>query len=235
MDVHARSGPIVMRLGHERGVELVGPRRGLHRTLQQQAVESRGHGIGAMLEIDLELTGAGLLHDGVDREILNLADAVNVVDDGRERVQLLEAEGQRPARIVGKTFGWVKHGGAVCRPAGDIELEFDRRDRRAARARETLDLIDEHCARVDLVLAVDHHHRLGMPAVSDRDRHQRPAQKVAMVVPVAGFPQPAGLFHAIAERIHDEDRGRHHQPVPGDAGQIGTTYALAARNAIHVK
>ena len=56
-----------------------------------------------------------------------------------------------------------------------------------------------------------------------------------MVVAVAGLPQAAGLLHAIAERVHDEDRGRHHQPALGDAEQIGSADALAARNAVHVE
>ncbi len=235
MDVHARAGPIVVRLGHEGGVELVRPRRRLHRALQQQAVERRGNRIGAMLEIDLELAGTRLFHDRVDRKTLNLADAVDVVDEGRQRVHLLEAEGERPARIVGETFGRVEHGGAVRRPARDIELELHGGDGRVARAREMLDLIDEHRTGVDLILAVDDHHGLSMPAVADGNRHQRLAEKMAVVIAVAGLPQAARLLHAIAERVHDEDRGRHHEAVLGDAEQIGPANALAAGNAVHVE
>ena len=60
MDVHAGACPIMVRLGHEGGVELMRPRRRLHRALQQQAVKRGGNGIGAMLEIDLELSWTGL-------------------------------------------------------------------------------------------------------------------------------------------------------------------------------
>ena len=229
MHMHARAGPIVMRLGHEGGVELVRPRRRLHRALQQQAVERRGDRIGAMLEIDLELAGTRLFHDRVDRQALNLADAVDVVDEGRQRVHLLEAEGERPARIVGETLGGVEHGGAVGRPPRDIELELHGGDGGVARAREMLDLIDQDRTGVDLILAVDGHHGLRMSAVADRDRHQRLAQKMAVVIAIAGLPQAARLLHAIAERVHDENRGRHHQAALGDAEQIGPANALAAR------
>src|SRR5689334_14680799 len=98
--MHARARPVVMRLGHEGGFELMRPRRCLDCALQQQAVESCTESIRAMLQIDLELTWSGLLHDRVDKETLNLTDAVDVVDEGRQRIHLLEAEGERPARIV---------------------------------------------------------------------------------------------------------------------------------------
>ena len=235
MHMHARAGPIVMRLGHEGGIELVRPRRRLHRALQQQAVERRADRIGAMLEIDLELAGTRLLHDRVDRQALNLADAVDVVDEGRQRVHLLEAEGERPARIVGETLGGVEHGGPVGRPPRDIELELHGGDGGVARAREMLDLIDQDRTGVDLILAVDGHHGLRMSAVADGDRHQRLAQKMAVVIAVAGLPQAARLLHAIAERIHDENRGRHHQAVLGDAEQVRPANAFAAGNAIHVE
>ena len=47
----------MMRLGHERSLELMRPCRSLDRALQQQAIESRVHRIGAMLQVDLELAG----------------------------------------------------------------------------------------------------------------------------------------------------------------------------------
>ena len=104
-----------------------------------------------------------------------------------------------------------------------------------ARAREMLDLIDQHGTGVDLILAVDDHHGLSVFAVADGNRHQRLAQKMAVVIAVAGLPQAARLLHAIAERVHDEDRRRHHQAVLGDAEQIRPANALAAGDAIHVE
>ena len=99
---------------------------------------------------------------------------------GAERVHLLEAEGERPGRIVGETFRGVKHEGAILGAARDIELELDGRDRRLTGVREALDLVAEHAARVELILGVKDHHRLRVPAVADGDRHQRPAEQVAM-------------------------------------------------------
>ena len=125
--------------------------------------------------------------------------------------------------------------GAVHAPARDVELELDGDDRRLTRAGEALDLIGEHRARVELVLGVDDHDRLRMPAVADRDCDQRPAEKVALMIRIAGLPQAAGLLHAIAERVHDEHRDRHHEPVLGDADEVGAADALAARNAVHVE
>ena len=57
-----------------------------------------------------------------DKETLDLTDAVDVVDQGRQRVHLLEAEGERPARIVRKTLGCFQLEGAVRAPARDVEL-----------------------------------------------------------------------------------------------------------------
>ncbi len=104
-----------------------------------------------------------------------------------------------------------------------------------ARAGEMLDLIDQHGTGVDLILAVDDHYGLSVFAVADGDRHQRLAQKMAVVIAVAGLPQTARLLDAIAERVHDEDRHRHHQAVLGDGEQIRPAYSLAAGNAIHVE
>ena len=49
-----------------------------------------------------------------------------------------------------------------------------------------LDLIDEHGTGVDLILAVDDHYCLSAFATADGDRHQRLAQKMAVVIAVAG-------------------------------------------------
>ena len=117
VDVHARAGPVVVRLGHEGGFEPMRSRRGLHRALQQQAVERGGDRIGAMLQIDLELAGTRLLHHRVDGETLHLANPVDVIDERRKRVHLLKAEGERPARIVGETFRGVKRECAIRGPA----------------------------------------------------------------------------------------------------------------------
>ena len=173
-----------------------------------------------MLQIDLELAGTRLLHHRVDGETLHLANPVDVIDERRKRVHLLKAEGERPARIVGETFRGVKRECAIGGPAGDIELELDRRDRRLAGAGQSLDLVDQHATRVELILGVDDHHDLRVPAVADRDRDERPREKVAVMVPVAGFPEAAGLLNAIAERVHDENRGRHHDAALGDADEI---------------
>lgn len=61
-------------------------------------------------------------------------------------------------------------------------------DGRLARARKTLNLVDEHRARVELILGVDDHHDLRVPAIADGDRDQRPREKVAMVILIAGLP-----------------------------------------------
>ena len=63
---------------------------------------------------------------------------------------------------------------------GDIELELDGRDRRLAGAGQSLDLVDQHATRVELILGVDDHHDLRVPAVADRDRDERPREKVAV-------------------------------------------------------
>src|SRR5262245_21870816 len=210
-------------------------RRSLHRALQQQAVEGSGNRIGAMLQIDLELAGAGLLHHRVDGETLHLANPIDVIDERRKRVHLLKPKGKRPARIAGEAFRRVQRECAIGGPARNIELELDRRDRRLAGAGQSLDLIDEHAARIELLLGVDDHHDLCVPTVADGDLDQRLRQKVAVVVPVAGFPEAAGLLNAIAERVHDENRGRHHEAALGDADEIGPAYALAARNAVHIE
>ena len=57
-------------------------RRCLHRALQEQAIEGRGDCIRTMFQIDLELAGTGLLHDRVDKKTLDLANTVDVVDEG---------------------------------------------------------------------------------------------------------------------------------------------------------
>ena len=229
MHVHARASPIVMRLGHERSVELVRPRRRLDRALQEQTVERRADRIWTMLEVDLELAGTRLLHDRIDRQTLNLTNPVDVIDERRQRVHLLKAERVRPLRVIGDAVGLLHAEIAVEALFRHIELELDGGDGGLARARELRHLIGEHRAWIELILDVDRHDRLRVPAVADRNRDQRLAENVAEVVMVAGLPQPAGLLDAIAERIHDEDRARHHEPAFGDAEQVGAPHALAAR------
>ena len=102
VDVHARARPVVVRLGHEGRIETVRARRGLDGALQQQPVERCADRVGAVLQVDLELAGTALLHDSVDGQALRLADAIDVVDEGLQRVQLLEAERQRAVGIVAK-------------------------------------------------------------------------------------------------------------------------------------
>ena len=66
MNVHARARPVVMRLGHEGRFHAVRPGGGLDGALQQKTIERGGGGVLLVLQVDLELAGAGLLHDGVD-------------------------------------------------------------------------------------------------------------------------------------------------------------------------
>src|SRR5581483_7162013 len=101
----------------------------------------------------------------------------------------LEAEGERTARIVGKPVRRVQRKRAVLAALGDIKLKLDRDDRSAARASETLDLIGEHGARVDIFLAVDCHHDLRVLAVPGRKRRKRAAQEMTLKVGIARLPQ----------------------------------------------
>ena len=167
--------------------------------------------------------------------MLHLANAIDVVDEGGQRVHLLKAEGERPAWIVGKTFGRVQHKGPVGGFARDVELELNGSDRRLAGAGKVFDLAEEHRARVEIFPDIDHHNDLRVPAVADGNWNQGAAQEVALVVRIAGLPQPPGFLHAIAERVHDEDRRRHHQSAFDDAEQVGAADALAARNTVHVE
>ena len=182
--------------------------------------EASGDGVGAVLQVDFELPGTRLLHDGVDRETLNLANPVDVVDEGRERVHLLEAEGERLPRIAGKTVRRVEREAAVRSFACDVEFKLDGCDRNLTVAREAIDLIGQHPAGIELVLVLDRHDHLPMPAVADGNRNESAAEQVTVVVQIAGLPQAAGLLHAIAERIHDEDRGWHHESVCDGTRQI---------------
>ena len=100
MDVHAGACPVVMRLGHESGLEPMRPRSCLDRALQQQAVQRCANCVGTFFEVDLELAWTRFLHDRVDGKMLHFANAIDVVDEGRQHVHLLKAEGERPARIV---------------------------------------------------------------------------------------------------------------------------------------
>ncbi len=98
-DGHASgAGPIMVRLRHERRIELVRMRRGLHRALQKQAIERGPQNIGAVLQIDLELPGPRFLNDGIDGEALRLTDTEDVVDKRRQCIHVLEPEGQWPLR-----------------------------------------------------------------------------------------------------------------------------------------
>ena len=143
------------------------------------------------LQIDLELAGTRLLHDRVDGETLHLANAVDVVDERRQRVHLLKAEGERPARIVGETFRGVKRECAIGGPAGDIELELDRGDRRLAGAGQIArpGRSARHAGR-----AHPWRRRPSRLARACRRRQgSGPAsrEKVAVVVAIAGLPQAA--------------------------------------------
>ena len=175
--------------GHEGGFEPMRPRRRLHRALQQEPVESGGDGIGAMLQIDFELPGTGLLHDGVDGETLDLANPVDVVDEGRERVHLLEAEGERLAGIAGDAFRRLKREAAIAVLARDVELKLDGGDRNLSRAGEALDLIGEHGAGIEFVLVLDRHDHLPVLAVADGNGTERAGKQVALVVQIARLPQ----------------------------------------------
>src|SRR5262245_6767772 len=160
MDVHARTRPVMVGLRHESGFELVRPRRGLDRTLQQEPVEGGGDGVSAMLQIDFQLPGTGLLHDGVNGETLDLANAVDVVDEGRERVHLLEAEGERLAGIAGDAFRRLNREAAIAVLARDVELKLDGGDRNLSQTGEALDLISEHRAGIEVVPVLDRHDHL---------------------------------------------------------------------------
>src|SRR4029077_2571246 len=151
------------------GLELMRQRRRLNRTLQQQAVESRADRVRAMLEVDLELSWSRLLHHRVDRKPLNLADPVNVVDERRQRIYLVEAERERPARIVGEAIRCLEHEGAISSLFRHIEFELDRHIGDLPSARETFDLGLQQAARVDIFTSLDRHHGLRMPAVAHWD------------------------------------------------------------------
>jgi hypothetical protein len=77
----ARARPVVMRLGHERGVELMRSRRRLDGALEKETFERGRLCIRTMLEVDLELARTRFLHYRVDGKTLDLADTVDVVDE----------------------------------------------------------------------------------------------------------------------------------------------------------
>ena len=102
VDVHPRTGPVVMRLGHEGRIEIMRAGGSLDRALQQYAVERGRQGI-AVLQVDFKLAGTRFLHHGIDRQALSFGDTVNVVDERPERIHFLELECHRPFGIGRET------------------------------------------------------------------------------------------------------------------------------------
>jgi hypothetical protein len=73
VDMHAVAGPLQKRFGHESGAQPVLVSRFGDQPAQQHGVVGGRHCIGAVLEIDLELSRCRFLDDGVDRQSLGHA------------------------------------------------------------------------------------------------------------------------------------------------------------------
>ena len=194
--------------------------------------------VGAVLQIDLELAGTGFLHDGVDRKTLRVAESVDVVDEGRQRSRARRSRRSRAVRDRRRGHpGAGSPKGAVPRALGDVEFELDsrgrrlpgvareaarpgRRARRAGSSSSLTSTIMTACARLPSPTGIG----TNVPAAGGIDGRDRRSPKGGR-----------SRLNAIAERVHDEDRARHHQAALGDAGKIGSAHALAARNAVHVE
>jgi len=124
VDVHAGTRPFMMGFGHEGCFHAVGVSGGTHGTLQQQAIECRGGGIGLVLQVDFELAGARLLNDGIDRKVLCGGDGVHVVDEGADRIEFAVLVELREIRRVSKTLGGLQFKVPGFRFHSDVELEF---------------------------------------------------------------------------------------------------------------
>ena len=81
MNVHARAGTVEVGLRHEGGAQAMLAGDTLDEATQQHRVVGRGDGVGAMVQVDLELARRRLGDDAVGRQAL---------DAGRRRASLAE-------------------------------------------------------------------------------------------------------------------------------------------------
>jgi len=194
-----------MRLGHESRVEIVGASRSFDCALEQEAIERRRHGV-AVLQVDLELSGAGFLHHRIDGQALSFRDPVDVVDERTERIHFLELERHRPFGIGGETGRCLQREVAVGRTARNVEFKLHGNDGLLSGSGEPLDLRCEHAARTHVAEFDRHHHRLCMRARACRNGLQRARKNAERNVVVARLPKTPRFRDRIAARVQHVNR-----------------------------
>ena len=237
VDMHGTAGFLGVRLGHEGRIDLVAQRRLSCRALEHEGLISKIERI-AMQEVDLHLRRTILVDQRVDRDILVLAELVDIVEqrvefiDGCDAVGLAAGFGaaraadRRLERIVRVDVG-----------LDQVELEFGCDHRIPALLRIEIEHMPQHLARRH-----PHAPAVGVEAVVDhlrsrlrRPRHPPHRARVGLEddVDLGGAHRRGGVVGIIAGHGLQEDALRQTHALV--ALELLGGHHLATRDAGHVR
>ena len=240
MDVHARSRPFRIGLGHEGGGQPMLFGAGLDQALQHHALVTGIQHVGAVAQHDLHLARRIFRDQGLGGQVLNLAPGVEVLEERREIVRVLKIIGLVVLRAVLvderlRRHGLARHGR---RAVHEEELEFDRADRRHVQfLLEPCDDAFQRVARigimrraVEIVNGGSILRGLFHPRHAHEGAGDRPHQHVA----VAFVEDQAGLGNVLSGHVEDKRRDRHEAAVLPGGNDFVAAQHLAARHAAEV-
>lgn len=241
-DVHVQpaAGLAGERLGHETGQQVLLLRDRLDGALEQQRLVARGHRIGAVLQVDLELPGRVFGHRGIGRNALLPARRSDGIGEAAVVVQILQCihlgagvalAGVCIARRLRTALG-IGHG------VEQVELQLHGDHRRQAQRGESLHHALQHRARRDLEQGTvggvhcqqQLRHRLRRPW----HRAERAGDRAADAIGIANGVAQAGFFHRIAGDVGGDQRHRQAHAVAVDLVERLSGDTLAAQHAVGI-
>ncbi|MCY1528611.1 hypothetical protein D9M68_637220 [compost metagenome] len=241
-DVHVQPAACAVAegLGHEAGLQPVAVRHALDQALVADAFVHRLERVEAVLQGQLHLAGGVLGDRRAHRQALDFAGGVEVVEEGLQLLQLVDAIDLRRFRAHAVHLQcrlWTAVGVALL--VQQVELQLHGHHRVEAVGLEAVDHPHQGVAWIgrrgrQALGRVHAHLQLAGGRRAPGLQGQAAGQGIGPAVGVGHVPDQAGAFHIFALDGQGEDGAGQGPAVLVDGQQLVAVQQLAARHAVGV-
>ncbi len=236
--MHAIASLTGERFGHKAGFQAMRLGAVGDNTLQQDSLVGGAHDIGAMVEIDFELTGRSFRHNRIHRDTLPCGSFIDIIKDSRillkrlQRIHILTLRtgsvthwqrvplAVQPVRIKQKEFKFES--GAGGQPFGGEQVNL---------ARQYLPRVAQ---KWHPVFILHGQYQLGGILGADAAPAQRAGNRKAETVAVSGIDMQARVIDLTSPDIKPEQGERKIDALAIGLFQSGDRCPLAAQNAVQI-